>query len=291
MSKIICPICQMASVPYYPKGRANYFRCNSCETIFQFPLPTIQEMMSYANTEYDNGMYKEYLKADELKYSTFEYRLEKTLQIFSHVNKQGKSHLRILDVGCSNGRFIDVALKNGHEAWGLEFSESAIAAASPNIQERIIHGDANTIDELGMESFDVVTAFDLIEHLFDPTTFLRNLRKVTSKNGIVVFTTPDASSPLRLIMGKNWSMLQPYQHTVLLSRKSVIRLLRLAGYNPQLVEGTKKYFSLDYLFGQLQAVNPTLNQTYNKIKEILPRFIREKRFGLNIGEMIVGASS
>ena len=244
MSNILCPICQMASVPYCPKGSASYFRCNSCETIFQFPLPTIQEMMNYANTEYVNGMYKEYLKADELKYSTFEYRLEKVLRIFRLVNNQGKSHLRILDVGCSNGRFLDVALKNGHEAWGLEFSESAIAAASPSIQKRIIHGDANTIVDLEIGSFDVITAFDLIEHLFDPVDFLRGLRKVISKNGVIVFTTPDASSPLRSIMGKNWSMLQPYQHTVLLSRKSVVHLLKSAGYDLRFVRGTKKFFSL-----------------------------------------------
>jgi len=284
-----CPICTQAAVPYCSKDRANYFKCGFCGTIFQYPLPTLKEMMDYANAEYHNGLYKEYLEANDLKYATFEYRLNKVIQAF---NKQNHSQVspRILDVGCSNGRFIEVALRHGIDAWGLELSENAIAAAAPTVQARIYHGDANKIENLGTENFDIITAFDLIEHLFDPFSFLNNLCRVITKNGLIVITTPDASSLHRILMGKNWPMLQPFQHTILLSRNASKMLLQKTNYKDISVDGTEKVFTLDYLFNQLRGPNPNLYQIYNRFNKILPSFIKENKVQVNIGEMMISAS-
>ncbi len=245
--------------------------------------------MDYANTEYSSGLYKEYLEANDLKYATFEYRLQKVLEAFKEQN-HSKSSPRILDVGCSNGRFIEVALRNGIDAWGLELSENAIAAAAPATRERIYHGDANNIESLGMEKFDIITAFDLIEHLFDPFSFLNNLRKIISKNGLIVFTTPDASSLPRTLMGKSWPMLQPFQHTILLSRKASVILLRKTNYGNISVTGTKKVFTLDYLFNQLRGPSPNIYRSYHRFNRILPRFLKENKIQINIGEMMLAAS-
>jgi 2-polyprenyl-3-methyl-5-hydroxy-6-metoxy-1,4-benzoquinol methylase len=246
-------------------------------------------MMDYANAEYSNGLYREYLEANDLKYATFEYRLNKVIEAFKKQNPSGASP-RILDVGCSNGRFIEVAIRNGIDAWGLELSENAIAAAAPTTRGRIYRGDANNIESLGMEKSDIITAFDLVEHLFDPFSFLNNLRKMVTENGLIVITTPDASSLLRLLMGKNWPMLQPFQHTILLSRKASKMLLQKTNYTNVLVDGTKKVFTLDYLFNQLRGPSPSLYQTYNRFNKILPRFMRENKIQVNIGEMMLVAS-
>jgi 2-polyprenyl-3-methyl-5-hydroxy-6-metoxy-1,4-benzoquinol methylase len=284
-----CPICKYESSFYCSKDRANYFKCNACGTIFQNPLPTLQEMMDYANAEYDDGLYKEYLQANDLKYETFEYRLNKVLEAFKKQD-HSKASPTILDVGCSNGRFIEVANRNGIDAWGLELAENAIAAAAPATRARIYHGDANNIESVGKKKFDIVTAFDLIEHLFDPFSFLTNLHKIITENGLIVVTTPDTSSLPRMLMGKNWPMLQPFQHTILLSRKSSILLLQKTNYKNVTANGTKKVFTADYLFNQLRGPNPKIYQTYRRFNKILPRFIRENKIQVNIGEMIISAT-
>jgi 2-polyprenyl-3-methyl-5-hydroxy-6-metoxy-1,4-benzoquinol methylase len=285
-----CPICNHAETKFYfPKNKANYFRCSTCGTIFQHPLPTLQEMIEYANAQYDDGVYKEYLKADEIKYATFEYRLDKVLDMLKQ-NNHSETSPKILDVGCSNGRFIEVALNRGLDAWGVDFSESAIAAASPKVKPRIYRGDANDIVKLGVGKFDVITAFDLIEHVFDPVAFLNSLRGILAENGVVVFTTPDSSGLIRSIMGKNWPMLQPFQHTILLSQKSAAILLAKANFNPMFIAGTQKVFTLDYLFGQLEAPTPSIYNVYTKAKWLLPASLREKKIQINIGEMMVGAT-
>jgi len=246
-------------------------------------------MMDYANAEYIDGLYKEYLEANDLKYATFEYRLNKVIEAFRSQNHSEASP-RILDVGCSNGRFIEVAIRNGIEAWGLELSENAITAAAPATQARIYHGDANNIESLGMEKFDIITAFDLIEHLFDPFSFLNNLCRIITKNGLIVITTPDASSLPRALMRKNWPMLQPFQHTILLSRKASKILLQKTNYKNISVGGTKKVFTVDYLFNQLRGPNPNLYQIYNRFSKILPSFVKENKVQINIGEMMISAS-
>lgn len=284
-----CPTCDRDALLYCSKDRANYFKCNFCGTIFQYPLPTLQEMMDYANAEYSDGLYKEYLDANDLKYATFEYRLNEVIKAFKKQNHSEMSP-RILDVGCSNGRFIEVAIRKGIDAWGLELSENAIAAAAPEIRARIYHGDANNIESLGTEKFDIITAFDLIEHLFDPFSFLNNLHKIITKDGLIVITTPDASSLPRIFMGKNWPMLQPFQHTILLSRKASKMLLQKTNYGSVSVDSTKKVFTLDYLFRQLRGPSPYLYETYNRFKKTLPRFVRENKIQVNIGEMMITAS-
>jgi 2-polyprenyl-3-methyl-5-hydroxy-6-metoxy-1,4-benzoquinol methylase len=289
MKEIKCPICQSQSTHYCDKNQAVYYRCGFCHAIFQHPLPTLEEMINYANTEYDDGMYKQYLSADEIKNETFSYRLDKVLEIYQKNNKSLPSNLRIFDVGCSNGRFIEIAMKRGFEAWGLEFSESAIAAAPTSIRSRIYKGDANEISKLDIGKFDIITGFDIVEHVFDPVAFLKNLRQLATENSVFVFATPDASSPIRSIMGKNWSMLQPFQHTVLLSRKSAVQLLLGAQLEPLSIGVTKKVFSADYLFGQLQAVNPTIHRLYTFIQRIIPKSLRNRKFMVNIGEMMFGA--
>ena len=289
MNKIICPVCANKSEYYCNKNRAVYYRCHECGVIFQHPLPSLEEMINYADTEYKDGMYKEYLSADEIKNATFTYRLEKVLQIYREQNNELPSNLRIFDVGCSNGRFIEIAISRGYDAWGLEFSESAISAASPAIRDRIYKGDANEISKLKLGTFDVITAFDLIEHVFNPVGFLENLRQLAGDKSVFVFATPDASSPIRFLMGKNWSMLQPFQHTVLLARKSAKQLLESTGFDLIYMDSTKKVFTSDYLFGQLYAVNPAIHRAYKGIQGIIPKPIREKKFMVNIGEMMFGA--
>jgi hypothetical protein len=85
-------------------------------------------------------------------------------------------------------------------------------------------------------------------------------------------------------------MLQPFQHTILLSRKASKMLLQKTNYGSVSVDSTKKVFTLDYLFRQLRGPSPYLYETYNRFKKTLPRFVRENKIQVNIGEMMITAS-
>jgi 2-polyprenyl-3-methyl-5-hydroxy-6-metoxy-1,4-benzoquinol methylase len=154
-----CPICGMERVrPFCAKERANYYICRNCQTIFQHPLPPSASMAAWADHEYVSGAYHDYVAARPMKKQHFEDRL---VQIGDQIGSG-----RLLDVGCSCGYFIEVAAARGFDVHGVEFSRSAMAAASPEIRSRIFHGVLEDLPDVG--SFDVVSAFDLIEPGWNP---------------------------------------------------------------------------------------------------------------------------
>ena len=103
----------------------------------------------------------------------------------------------------------------------MEFSPNAIAAARPDIRSRIFEGSLENLPDDGL--FDVVSAFDLIEHVPDPRAFLRGCASQLKPGGVMLISTPDTGHFLRHLMRSRWPMLQPMQHLHLFSRQALER--------------------------------------------------------------------
>ena len=104
----------------------------------------------------------------------------------------------VLDVGCNTGygtmRFVPVA----HRVVGVDVSPRAIEAA----RERAPDGRPEFVVTTGFElpfpaaSFDLVTSFQVLEHVPDPIAFLRELARVLRPGGMVILATPNAATRL-----------------------------------------------------------------------------------------------
>ena len=276
-----CVVCATPAEFYCLKPPASYFRCRSCDAIFQHPMPSLQEMAGYADREYSEGVYKEYVAARDLKYLTFRARA-------ARIERRTRGR-RLADIGCSCGYFIDVALEHGFDATGVEFSPVAIAAASNEARPRIIQGDVNTLHAMQQASFDVVTAFDIVEHVLDPVQFLTQLKGLLKREGLLAITTPDTGHVLRPLMGTRWPMLQPFQHTCLFSAKSLRMALETAGYADIEIMPARKVLTADYLAGQIKTHNPLLAHLYDTLSRALPRKWRDLPLSVNIGEIMAFA--
>ncbi len=232
------------------KNGAGYYCCPECRVIFQHPAPPPDAMISYADTEYEGGVYREYVEAREMKLEHFRRRLERLL---SRVNRG-----RLLDIGCSCGYFMEVAAASGFEVEGLEFSRAAIAAADPSIRPRIY---CSSVDEFeSSQSYDLITAFDLIEHVPQPKDFLRKVRRLLAPGGWLAMATPDAGHSLRYLMGSSWPMLQPMQHLTIFSRRAMRLALEEAGFSEISFEVATKTVSYEYLTEQVRPLTPTLHK-------------------------------
>lgn len=95
----------------------------------------------------------------------------------------------LLDLGCAYGYLVAEANRRGYQATGLDLSLYALSQAVP---ERIpvILGDARRVPLPG-GSVDIITLFDVIEHLPDPQTCLQEVDRLLSPDGLLVLTTPD----------------------------------------------------------------------------------------------------
>jgi SAM-dependent methyltransferase len=189
-------------------------------------------------------------------------------------------------VGCGAGFLLESALETGFDPVGIELSPVAIEMAQPTVRERITCGDVNTLLATEARQFDVVTAFDIIEHTFDPAAFLDDIGRVLAPGGLLVITTPDTGHWLRPLMRSRWPMLQPDQHTFLFSRTAMGSLLVARGYDPLVIETAHKVLTIDYLAGQLRQTNPTLARFAHRAKRLLPSGVRYREVPVNIGEML-----
>jgi 2-polyprenyl-3-methyl-5-hydroxy-6-metoxy-1,4-benzoquinol methylase len=277
-----CPICKNAAAAYCIKGSSVYFSCSQCGSLFQYPPPSVNDMASYVNQEYSSGgTYSDYFHAKDLKYATFRRRIK---QMHEHI--QGN---RLIDIGCSCGYFIDVALEAGYDVYGVEFSSAAIAAASDKSRGRIIQCDINRLDTHGMTEFEIVTAFDVIEHTFNPLSFLKSLRAIMKSGATVVITTPDTKHFLRYLMQSRWPMLQSMQHTFLFSENSLRLALQQTGFSQIHIAPARKILTPGYLMMQLKQLNPFLFSVYKRVSPVFPQWILNRPLFVNIGEIMATA--
>lgn len=280
-SPVICPTNGLPARFYCRKGDATYYVEPRSDTIFQAHMPAVSDMRQYANQEYAAGVYLEYASSRDLKLATARSRLDRI--------KQLGNGTRLLDVGCATGFFLEAAEAEGFDVHGVEFSPVAISLARPDIREQIVCGDVNALISQSAAKFDVVTAFDIIEHVQNPGKFLADIREVLNTGGILTMSTPDTGHFLRYLMGSRWPMLQPMQHTVLFSRQGLAELLQRCGYGEIEVETTRKVLTTDYLGEQLAATNPSAHRVYRSLRKVLPFALRKKPFAVNIGEAIAYA--
>jgi 2-polyprenyl-3-methyl-5-hydroxy-6-metoxy-1,4-benzoquinol methylase len=277
----VCPLTGNPSRVYARKRGGTYLRDPRSGIIFLAEPPRLEDMAAFVDAEYEAGVYRDYLDAAPLKLATAARRLPAIGQY-----ARGR---RLLDVGCASGFFLEAALDAGFDAIGIELSPVAIHKARPAVQGRITQGDVNTLIAKERRQFDVVSAFDIIEHTLDPRAFLADIARVLAPGGLLVLSTPDTDHWLRMVMGAAWPMLQPDQHTFLFSRRAMRALLEKEGFEPLVIETAQKVLTLDYLFGQLRQTNPTLARWLDRAKRFVPARARYAQVALNIGEMFVCA--
>jgi SAM-dependent methyltransferase len=142
---------------------------------------------------------------------------------------------RLLDIGCSSGLFLDEGRSAGFEVRGAELSADTAAFARSHFGLEVHHGDwreAGFVDG----SFDVITLFDVIEHLPDPLGELGAIRRLLKPGGLLLQSTPniDGLFPrLSYALAKRldyWPHPEPPHHLYQFSDHTLAELTERAGY-------------------------------------------------------------
>lgn len=160
------------------------------------------------------------------------------LRWLSDIGLDKMNHLRLLDVGCGSGYVCHYAMEHGAKAAvGIDIVKPK-GLLDPS-SWRFMNYDLNAADwptEFKGETFDLILAFDILEHLDSPYAFLQNLRSLMSKDGRLVLTTPNLMSWERYARPDNWSGVRDEQHKTLFTRYSLKFLLSKAGLQSDLMK-------------------------------------------------------
>ncbi len=145
--------------------------------------------------------------------------------MLSEIRKHIGYHAEILDIGCGPGFFSNEAVKVGHKVTGIDISTTQLRVAQLRDKTnsvRYVYGDAYSIP-FPRETFDVVMAMDLLEHVSDPQKVLFEASRVLRPGGLFFFHTFNRNplSYLLVVKGIKWFVRNtpPSLHVYKLFRK------------------------------------------------------------------------
>jgi 2-polyprenyl-3-methyl-5-hydroxy-6-metoxy-1,4-benzoquinol methylase len=268
-------------------GPFRVVRCRRCGLTYVTPrLPKERLHQMYQEEYWSSGRakdfgYTQYLAEAPLYLRT--YRLRSKL-IAAHRPQPG----RVLDVGCAAGFFLRVMADLGWSTTGLEISDKMCEYARGTLAlPDVRRGDLLSVP-VEPASFDVVTLWDVIEHLEDPPTHLRAARAALRDDGLLVIETQNVASGFARLMGRRWQHFKHEEHLYHFDPATLERLLRDAGL--RIVQRTAryggKYVSPEFVAERVGKVHPLLSTLASPL-----RLLRGTSLYVNLrDEMVVLAT-
>lgn len=228
--------------------------CRACGLMFQWPIPDPEALVA-AYRDVEDPLY---LAERENRYLTF----RRAVRLLG----PGAGR-RLLDVGAYCGYFVDVARQAGFAAEGIELSRWAVGHAqrlgipvrNESIEERATSG----------ARYDVVTLWDVVEHLSDPRRELQACARLLRRGGRIHVSTLDARSLVARTLGSRWPWLMD-MHLVYFDRVTLPALLEEVGFR---VLGRRTYthtVSAEYLLRKAGASFPALAPLMAALRRLAP---------------------
>lgn len=135
---------------------------------------------------------------------------------------------RLLDVGCGAGLLLQAARDHGWQAQGIDVSESSVRHVQ-SLGLEAFHGELKDA-QFQQGQFDVITAAEIVEHLFDPLAVVTEVHRLLRPGGLFWLTTPHVRSITSRVKGLSWRCVCPPEHLQLFSITGLRALLQRGGF-------------------------------------------------------------
>jgi len=234
-------------------------RCVSCGLVQEVPMPSEKEIreLYYEDLEH----FEPYIAQLAVHREYFRKTLQTVIPDLIGNDKRPK----LLDIGCAMGVLLEEAKKVGFQAQGIDISADAVAYC----RKKRLH-----VSQTWPESqFDVVTAFEIIEHERDPLAMMRRIHALLTTGGFAVLTTPNHDSIWRKIMGKWWVGYRHPEHVVFFDPRSLQILCKKAGFRDiEIRRDMPRPFPLSFAFYRLADYFPWLGWLLRPLGRVLDQF-------------------
>ena len=164
---------------------------------------------------------------------------------------------RLLDIGTAGGSFLHVAKSRGWEVAGCEPSRWLCDWSAKHYGLTVHPGTIFDMPGLVPASFDVITLWDVLEHVPDPAKVLDECRRLLKPGGLLVVNYPDIGAWISRAMGRRWVFLLSV-HLYYFTRTTISKMLRGRGFEPFLLKPHFQTLELGYLFHRMRAYIPVL---------------------------------
>jgi 2-polyprenyl-3-methyl-5-hydroxy-6-metoxy-1,4-benzoquinol methylase len=175
-----------------------------------------------------------------------------------------RNEIRILDVGCSSGYFLEVARQLGFNAEGVEPGEKAVQTA----RAAGLTAHSGCLEDVALpeQSFDAITLFEVIEHLKDARDTIQRCNRLLRPGGMLVIGTANTASWTFMAMKSRWEYFHIDKHgghVSFFNPDSMKKLARQSGFV------TDKIKTRSVSFFERDACHPGIYRTFKIISELI----------------------
>lgn len=234
----ICPLCQgRQGSPYLAKGSYTLFECDHCGLIS--PNVSFDGIMDdvYDDPEYVKNVEMEILSTYE--YRKNQYAPERLSYILQNATGITKEKMNLLDLGCGPGYFLNHLHEENVQYKGLELAKFLVEIC----RKRGLNVTDTMLEDEPDQKYNVITLFDVLEHLKNPIGLYKTLNTKLEKGGYVLAYTPNIHSLAYHLMREEQTTLAPYQHLGFYDPKSLEYLANKSGFSVHKID----YYGLDIM--------------------------------------------
>lgn len=241
---LVCKICGGPEQPWFTRQERQLVRCTGCGLV-SVPDGLVRDAAGVSIYESEDNIF--------VQEGNDAYYLDETNLWSCRLKVDWIRRLcpsgRLLDAGANYGHFLKEAQED-YDASGFELSPQAVRWSREKLGVR---NEVGSIYDppAAEESFDVVTSWDVIEHLEDPLGALTRLRELLKPGGCLFLSTPDAGSGMAKLLGSRWYYLDPIQHLNLFSFKNLSLCLQRSGFEVLERCSFGRYYRLQYIADRL----------------------------------------
>jgi 2-polyprenyl-3-methyl-5-hydroxy-6-metoxy-1,4-benzoquinol methylase len=218
-----------------PGGKyLRHVKCNNCHLVYVNPIEKVDRLTWYYST------------ATNTSAPTIRESYLRTAKSQVELIKKYRKDTSILDIGCAQGFFLFEASKAGYITKGVELSRDAARYAK---EEFGLDVEIGPFEELQFPEnhFDVVTLWQVLEHLSYPLVVLKEVNRILKPGGLLIVSTPNmAGIPAKILRKKWWDIKR--LHINQFTTKTLMDILHSAGFQNISSTSYNGFVSLSILF-------------------------------------------
>lgn len=246
----------------YTKKPIKIFQCKNCDVIWHDN--EIADVKEYYETE----EYRNELEGSSEEEKFYELHDKETLDKLNYTGTTIFRNKVVADIGCGCGAFLDYISGVARE----------VVAVEPSLKYRNImsrkgfstYSYADEAKKLYANKIDVITSFDVIEHVQSPESFIKDVYDLLTAGGKAIIGTPTDAPVMRSLLGKDYEkkLLFSTQHLWILSEKNLRIISEKCGFKNIDIKYYQRY-GIDNMLGWLKDKEPKSEIYYRDIKQCM----------------------
>lgn len=229
-----CPLCASSAITQFLEVKDHsisqehfaIWQCGDCGFTFTQDAPAPEAIAPYyQGEEYISHSDNKEGIVNQLYHKARDFMLGRKHQLVNRL-ANGK---RLLDIGTGTGYFLDYMQRKGYTVTGVEIDEDARNYGAQKFGVTI-HAPAFLKGEAENGSYDVITLWHVLEHLYTPLEDLQSSNALLAADGVLVIAVPNLTSKDAKHYGADWAAYDVPRHLWHFSPATMQQLTAKAGF-------------------------------------------------------------